>query len=112
MNVDGSGLRNLTRNPLRDGEDGQRFLWSPDGSRIAFASNRDGNVEIYVMNADGGGQRRIHVSESKTSSWMVADGRKLVIRREGDEAAVGVTSNESRRHRSEEGEVVAHGGSR
>jgi dipeptidyl aminopeptidase/acylaminoacyl peptidase len=27
--------------------------FSPDGSRIAFASNRDGNFEIYVMDADG-----------------------------------------------------------
>ena len=27
--------------------------WSPDGTKIAFASNRDGNHEIYVMNADG-----------------------------------------------------------
>ena len=27
--------------------------WSPDGSRIAFISNRDLNSEIYVMNADG-----------------------------------------------------------
>src|SRR3712207_3181121 len=28
--------------------------WSPDGERIAFASNRDGNYEIYVMDADDG----------------------------------------------------------
>ena len=27
--------------------------WSPDGNRIAFASERDGNWEVYVMNADG-----------------------------------------------------------
>ena len=27
--------------------------WSPDGQRIAFVSFRDGNYEIYVMNADG-----------------------------------------------------------
>ena len=27
--------------------------WSPDGMNIAFTSDRDGNPEIYVMNADG-----------------------------------------------------------
>lgn len=30
--------------------------WSPDGSRIVFSSNRDGNFEIHVMNADGSSQ--------------------------------------------------------
>jgi hypothetical protein len=30
--------------------------WSPDGARIAFDTDRDGNQRIYVMNADGSGQ--------------------------------------------------------
>lgn len=30
--------------------------WSPDGSRIAFVTERDGNSEIYVMNAEGSGK--------------------------------------------------------
>ena len=30
--------------------------WSPDGSRIAFSSTRDGNTEIYSMNPDGSDQ--------------------------------------------------------
>jgi TolB protein len=33
--------------------------WSPDGTRIAFYSERDGNAEIYVMHADGTGVRRL-----------------------------------------------------
>ena len=40
---------NLTNNTQRDGMP----AWSPDGTKIAFVSNRDGNSEIYVMNADG-----------------------------------------------------------
>ena len=33
--------------------------WSPDASRIIFYSERDGNAEIYVMDADGGNQKRL-----------------------------------------------------
>jgi Tol biopolymer transport system component len=40
------------------GDDGMPDF-SPDGRRIAFTSNRDQQGEIYVMNADGSGQRRL-----------------------------------------------------
>jgi len=62
MNADGTGQRNLTRNATRDEDP----VWSPDGRRIAFARKvpwRTGGVggqfEIFVMNADGSGQRRL-----------------------------------------------------
>lgn len=34
-------------------------MWSPDGRRIAFVSNRDGWFHLYVMNADGDDVRQI-----------------------------------------------------
>ena len=45
--------------------------WSPDGSKLAFMSNRDGNTEIYIVNRDGSGLRRItnHPMNDATPTW-------------------------------------------
>ena len=40
-------------------ERGNDARWSPDGGKIAFVTNRDGDQEIYVMNADGSGQQNV-----------------------------------------------------
>ncbi|MBI1923348.1 PD40 domain-containing protein, partial [Candidatus Poribacteria bacterium] len=34
--------------------------WSPDGTKIVFSSHRDGNYDIFVMNANGTGQMRVN----------------------------------------------------
>ena len=41
----------------RDAAEDWTPCWSPDGERIAFASYRDGNWEIYAMDADGANVR-------------------------------------------------------
>jgi Tol biopolymer transport system component len=52
---------------------------SPDGSRIAYVTDRDGNGEIYMMNADGTGPQRLTNSSATegSPSWM-PDGTKIV----------------------------------
>ena len=52
--------------------------WSPDGKRIAFYSERDGNAEIYVMNADGTGVTRLtrHERGRRLPAWS-PDGRTI-----------------------------------
>jgi Tol biopolymer transport system component len=64
LNLDGSGLRNLTNHV----EDDSVPAWSPDGKLIAFTSRRDGREQIYVMNADGTGLRRVSQSNDKDFS--------------------------------------------
>ena len=48
--------------------------WSPDGTKIAFMTNRDGNQEIYVMDANGSNLRRItrHPGIDATPTWSPA----------------------------------------
>ena len=55
VNADGSGQRNVA---LEWGLDGFP-VWSPDGQRIAFVRERGNDGDIYVMNADGSGLRRL-----------------------------------------------------
>lgn len=55
MGSDGSNVRNLSNNAELDFDP----IWSPDGTQIAFVSDRDGNFEIYVMNVDGSNLQRL-----------------------------------------------------
>ena len=84
---DGSGVRqlvNLTNNS--DSRD-ETPTWSPDGSHIAFSSNRDGNFDIYVMKVNGGSLTNLtdHGNEDKQPAWS-PDGRYIAFssNRDGD----------------------------
>jgi Tol biopolymer transport system component len=53
MRPDGTGVRSL-------GIQGEVIVWSPDASRLAFASHSgDGNWAVWAMNADGSGKHQL-----------------------------------------------------
>jgi Tol biopolymer transport system component len=74
---DGSRLTRLTDAPGYDAEGS----YSPDGKQIVFTSQRDGDLEIYVMNADGSEQRRFTYGKGYDGGpFYSPDGRTIVYR--------------------------------
>ena len=75
MNADGSAPTNLTNSPSLDGGPD----WSPDGQKLAFASDRVGGREIYVTNADGSGQTSLTFNASAVDPARSPDGTKIAF---------------------------------
>ncbi len=85
MNADGSGQVNLTDNSgaINDG----RPSFSPDGTRIAFDSNReDSRFELYSMDLTGDDVTRLTDIEQGSSQEAAfsPDGTELAFRAAGD----------------------------
>jgi tricorn protease len=62
--------------------EGRDFMpvWSPDGQKIAFASDRHGNFDVYVMHADGGNLKRLTYHSSNDYPYAFsADGKSVLF---------------------------------
>ncbi len=74
---DGSHLVRLTDTPGYDAEGS----YSPDGKSIVFTSFRDGDGEIYIMDAYGKNPRRItHAKGYDGGPFFSPDGKRLIYR--------------------------------
>jgi hypothetical protein len=76
MNINGFNRKQLTQS-------GENFdpAWSPDGQKIAFISNRSGSTELWVMNKDGSGQRRLTETDATRAgnpTWS-SDGQRILF---------------------------------
>jgi len=96
--ADGNGddLRRLTTGyPLPDANP----TWSPDGTKIAFTSFRDGNNEIYVMNAANGSEQTNLTSNPASDSQpdFSPDGTQIAFRSNQDsiDPTTGILINNS-----------------
>jgi len=95
MNVDGSDVKRLTTTPGYDGGP----WWSPDGTQIVYRAwhpvdsalttyrellaqrlVRPNRMELWVMNADGSGQRQItHLGGANFGPSWTRDGKRLIF---------------------------------
>jgi hypothetical protein len=77
MNPDGSERTQLTV----EEEYSVSPAWSPDGTKIAFTrgNTRDHRGQIFVMNADGGDQRRLTQSRNDNYPTWSPDGTKIAF---------------------------------
>ena len=80
--LDGSSYRRLTENAAAD----THPVWSPDGTQIAFLSNRDSEsrsrFNLYVMRADGKDVRSVapSIPSSRFPAVWSPDGSRLAFR--------------------------------
>ena len=82
MDADGNNQIRLTNHPETD----LAPSWSPDGSRIAFSSNRNGgSYQIYVMDSNGKNVRRLTAGINDRNPAWSPDGQKIAFTGIGDE---------------------------
>ena len=67
--ANGGEARQLTTNAAYDSQP----IWSPDGKKIAFTSNREGSLDVYVISTKGGAPTRLTTNSGKETPIAFKD---------------------------------------
>lgn len=79
----GGNAHQLTSNAAYDAYP----IWSPDGSHIAFASSREGSLDVYVMDKNGGEPKRLTTSSNDETPIAWRDNDHILFGSDGMQTA-------------------------
>jgi TolB protein len=104
MDASGGDERRLTDSPTSNPTTPNEVFfqiepaWSPDATRIAFSSRREGTFDLYAMDADGSETVRLTSTKEHDShpTWST-DGRQIAFARDGDIFVMGDDGSDARR---------------
>lgn len=75
--LDGKILRQLTHSPGYDAEG----TLSPDGKKMIYTSDKDGDIDLYVMDLQTGKEKKVtNTIGYDGGAWFSADGKKIIWR--------------------------------
>ena len=100
LRADGSGMRRLTRSQGTHDRQGEEHApdFSPDGKRIVYVSNRDGNFELYSIGVDGRDERRLTRTRGSDEDLprFSADGKRILYAHDGRIAHMSAAGGDAR----------------
>lgn len=73
--ANGGEARQLTTHAAYDSQP----IWSPDGKKIAFTSNREGSLDVYVISAKGGAPTRLTTHSGKETPIAFKDNNHVLF---------------------------------
>jgi Tol biopolymer transport system component len=74
MKSDGTDMARLTESP----ENEYNAIWKPDGSKIGYISTKSGSAQLWEMNPDGSGKKRISDIEGGITGFSYSPKMDLI----------------------------------
>lgn len=72
----GGQAKAITTNPAYD----TKPIWSPDGKKIAFASDREGSTDVYIVSAEGGEPVRLTTHSGSETPLAFLDNGTILFK--------------------------------